>query len=50
MNDLVSIIIVLLIVGWLFGYIGFGAVLGSMVHLLIVVAVILIVLKLIRKI
>ncbi|MBI1226719.1 MAG: lmo0937 family membrane protein [Bacteroidetes bacterium] len=50
MRDIVWIIIVLLIVGWLLGFISFGAVLGNMVHILLVVAVILIVLKLLDKI
>ena len=50
MRDIVSIIIVLLIVGWLLGFIGFGAVVGNLIHLLLVVAVILIVLKLLNRI
>ena len=50
MRDIVSIIIVLLIVGWLFGFIGFGAVVGKLIHLLLVVAVVLIILKIINKI
>ncbi|HMS70436.1 MAG TPA: lmo0937 family membrane protein [Saprospiraceae bacterium] len=49
MRDIVSIIIVLLIVGWLFGFIGFGAVVGNLIHLLLIVAVVLIVLKVLNK-
>lgn len=50
MRDIVWIIIVLLILGWLLGFISFGAVLGNLVHILLIVAVILIVLKLLDKI
>jgi hypothetical protein len=50
MKDIVWIIIVLLIVGWLFGYLSFGAVVGNMIHVLLVVAVVLIVLRLLQKI
>lgn len=50
MKDLVTIIIVLLIIGWLLGYFTFGAVVGNLIHLLLIVAVVLIILKLIRKI
>ncbi len=50
MKDIVWIIIVLLILGWLLGFLSFGAVLGNLVHILLIVAVILIVLKLLDKI
>jgi hypothetical protein len=40
MNNLLNIIIVLLIVGWLMGYIGFGSMVGSLIHILLVLAVI----------
>lgn len=50
MRDIVNILIVLLIVGWLFGFIGFGAVVGNLIHLLLVVAVVMIVLKVVQKI
>lgn len=50
MNSLVNIIIVVLIVGWLLGYIGFGAVLGNLIHLLLVVAVVMVALRLLQKI
>jgi len=49
MNDIVNIIIVLLIVGWLFGFIGFGAVVGNLIHLLLVVVVVMIILKVLKK-
>lgn len=47
MNNLLNIIIVLLIIGWLVGFIGYGAAVGSLIHLLLVVAVIAIVYRLI---
>lgn len=40
MNNLLNIIIVLLIVGWLIGFIGFGAMVGSLIHILLVLALI----------
>lgn len=50
MRDIVNILIVLLIVGWLFGYIGFGAAVGNLIHILLVVAVVMILLRLIKRI
>jgi Ca2+-dependent lipid-binding protein len=38
MRDLISLIIVLLIIGWLVGYFAFS--LGGLIHILIVLAVI----------
>jgi hypothetical protein len=49
MRDIVWIIIVLLILGWLLGYISFGAVVGNLIHILLIVAVILIILKVLRR-
>ncbi len=49
MRDIVWIIIVLLILGWLLGYLSFGAVVGNLIHILLIVAVVLIVLKLLNK-
>lgn len=49
MRDIVSILIVILILGWLFGFIGFGAVVGNLIHILLIVAAVLIVLKLIGR-
>jgi Ca2+-dependent lipid-binding protein len=46
MNNLLNIIIVLLIVGWLIGYIGFGTAVGSLIHILLVLAIIAIVYRL----
>ncbi len=40
MRDIISLIIVLLIVGWLVGYFGFGDAVGSLIHILLVLAVI----------
>ncbi|NKI28033.1 hypothetical protein SAMN04487911_11591 [Arenibacter nanhaiticus] len=40
MRDIVSILIVLLIIGWLVGYIGFGEAVGNLIHILLVLAVI----------
>lgn len=44
---MLDLIIVILIVGWLLGYAGFGAALGSLIHILLVLAVIAILLRLI---
>ena len=46
MNNLLNIIIVLLVVGWLIGYIGFGTMVGSLIHVLLVLAVIMLVYRL----
>lgn len=46
MNNLLNIIIALLIIGWLVGYIGFGSAVGSLIHILIVLALIGIVYRL----
>ena len=40
MNNLLNIIIALLVIGWLIGYIGFGSMFGSLIHILLVLAVI----------
>lgn len=40
MNNLVNIIIVLLILGWLLGYFAFATVVGNLIHILLVLAVI----------
>lgn len=47
MNNLLNIVIVLLIVGWLVGFIGFGAMVGNLIHILIVLAVIAIIYRLV---
>lgn len=40
MNGIINLIIVLLIIGWLIGYLGFGEAVGSLIHILLVLAVI----------
>lgn len=40
MNNLLNIIIALLIVGWLVGFIGFGSMVGSLIHILLILALI----------
>lgn len=40
MRDIISLIVVLLIIGWLVGYFGFGDAVGSLIHILLVLAVI----------
>lgn len=40
MNDSIWLIVVILIIVWLVGYFGFGDALGSLVHILLVLAVI----------
>ena len=46
MNNLLYIIAVILVVGWLIGFIGFHA--GGLIHILLVIAVIAVLLRLIR--
>lgn len=50
MKGIVNIIILLLVVGWLLGYIGFGAMVGNLIHILLVVAVVMVALRLLAKI
>lgn len=40
MGDIIWLIVVLLIIGWLVGYFGFGDAVGSLIHILLVLAVI----------
>ncbi len=40
MRDLIWLIVVILIIGWLVGYFGFGESVGSLIHILLVLAVI----------
>jgi len=40
MGDIIWLIVVLLIIGWLVGYLGFGEAVGSLIHILLVLAVI----------
>ncbi|MFC7356813.1 lmo0937 family membrane protein [Jejudonia soesokkakensis] len=46
MRDLVWLIVVILVIGWLIGFIGFGAAVGNLIHILLVIAVIMILYKL----
>jgi uncharacterized membrane protein YtjA (UPF0391 family) len=46
MKDLIWLIVVILVVGWLIGFIGFGAAVGNLIHILLVLAVIMILYKL----
>ena len=46
MRDLIWLIVVILIVGWLIGFIGFGAAVGNLIHILLVIAVIMIIFRL----
>ncbi|MGO3182291.1 MAG: lmo0937 family membrane protein [Aequorivita sp.] len=40
MGDIIWLIVVLLVIGWLVGYFGFGEAVGSLIHILLVLAVI----------
>tara|TARA_R110002020_G_scaffold41067_18_gene121148 strand:- start:1482 stop:1667 length:186 start_codon:yes stop_codon:yes gene_type:complete len=40
MGDIIWLIVVLLIIGWLVGYFGFGEAVGSLIHILLVLAII----------
>ncbi|MCG2430906.1 MULTISPECIES: lmo0937 family membrane protein [Aequorivita] len=40
MGDIIWLVVVLLILGWLVGYFGFGEAVGSLIHILLVLAVI----------
>lgn len=46
MRDLIWLIIVILIIAWLIGYLGFGEAVGSLIHILLVLAIIGILYKL----
>ncbi|MBL7835659.1 MAG: lmo0937 family membrane protein [Cyclobacteriaceae bacterium] len=46
MNNLLYVIAVILIIGWIFGFFVYSA--GGLIHILLVIAVIAIVLRLIR--
>lgn len=47
MGNLLYVIAVILIIGWAIGFLGYAA--GGIIHLLLVIAVILILLKVIRR-
>ncbi|MBW2960905.1 lmo0937 family membrane protein [Mesonia aestuariivivens] len=46
MRDLIWLIVAILIIGWLVGYFGFADAVGSLIHILLVLAVIGILYKL----
>lgn len=46
MNSILYIIAVLLVIGWVIGFIGYGA--GGVIHILLVIAVIAVLLNIIR--
>ncbi|MBA3665367.1 MAG: lmo0937 family membrane protein [Bacteroidetes bacterium] len=46
MGNLLYVIAVILVIGWLVGYVGFHA--GGLIHILLVIAVIAVILRLIR--
>ena len=47
MGNLLYIIAVILIIGWAIGYFGYAA--GGLIHVLLVIAIVLILLKVIRR-
>lgn len=47
MRDIVWLIVVILLIGWLVGYFGFGEAVGSFIHILLVLAVIAILYRLV---
>ncbi len=49
MNGILNIVIVVLLLGWALGYIGFGAVVGNLIHLLLIVAVVAIIMRILSK-
>lgn len=49
MIGLLQIIAIILVVGWLVGWIGFGAALGNFIHILLVLAVVSLLIDVIRK-
>lgn len=47
MKDLLWLIIVMLVILWLVGYIGFSAAIGNFVHIFLVIAVLLLIYRII---
>jgi hypothetical protein len=47
MRDLLWIIAVILIIGWLVGYFGFAEAVGSFIHILLVLAIVAILINLV---
>jgi hypothetical protein len=48
MGNLLYIIAVILIIGWLIGFVGFGDAVGGIIHILLVLAVAMVLIRLIR--
>ncbi len=48
MRGLLDLIIIILLVGWLIGYFGFGEMVGNLIHILLIFLVIGIVYRLLR--
>jgi len=46
MGNLLYIIAVILVIGWLIGFVGYGA--GGIIHILLVIAVVVILLRIIQ--
>lgn len=40
MRDLIWLIVVILLIGWAVGYFGFGEAVGSLIHILLILAII----------
>lgn len=47
MRDLLSIIAVILVIGWLVGFFGFAEAVGSFIHILLVLAIIAVLIRLV---
>lgn len=46
MRDIIWLIVLILVIGWLIGYFGFGEAVGNFIHILLVLAVIAILYRL----
>lgn len=46
MGSILNIIIIILVVGWLIGYFGFGDAVGGIIHILIILAVVALIFRL----
>lgn len=49
MKDLIWLIVVILLIGWAVGYFGFGEAVGSLIHILLVLAIIVVLYRIITK-
>lgn len=50
MRSILYIVALVLFIGWLLGYVGFGAAVGNFIHIALVLAVIALIFALIRKV